>query len=253
MWFDKLDTSKPVITAKEQINSAHAKCGSFSLPKTAVLLYMSGINFIKESFCIELISERFPRFLNACPVYKIKGENEICFLDGGRGAPQAADTVEILNAYGVKNIISVGMIGGFSNKIKCGDIIIPNVAFSEEGTSMHYFSEVNAFGPDNFLHDKALNTICEGKAYPIVSTDAIYRQTYKKEELWRNKGAIGVDMETSAIFSVSQYLGIKAVSVLMVSDIHPLNQNEEKWNWKMTDDMRKNIIFKAIDFALSLK
>ena len=60
-------------------------------------------------------------------------------------------------------------------------------------------------------------------------------------------------METSAIFSVSQYLGVKAVSVLMVSDIHPLNQNEEKWNWKMTDDMRKNIIFKAIDFALSLK
>ena len=41
--------------------------------------------------------------------------------------------------------------------------------------------------------------------------------------------------------------------ILMVSDIHPLNQNEEKWNWKMTDDMRKNIIFKAIDFALSLK
>ncbi|MBQ8393341.1 MAG: nucleoside phosphorylase [Clostridia bacterium] len=252
MWFDKLDTSKPVITAKEQINSAHAKCGSFSLPETAVIFYMSGMNYIKEVYDVELISERLPRFLNACPIYKIKNENEICLLNGGRGAPQAADTVEILNAYGVKNIISVGMIGGFSNRVKCGDIIIPNIAYSEEGTSMHYHCKTDFFEPDKLLYSKAIKNVKGSISYPVVSTDAVYRQTYKKEELWRNKGAVGVDMEASAIFSVSQYLGIKAVSILMVSDIHPLKENEEKWNWKMTADMRKNIIFKAIDFALSL-
>lgn len=52
----------------------------------------------------------FPRFLNKCPIYEIKDLN-ICFLDGGRGAPQAVDTIEILKALGVKTVISVDCVG----------------------------------------------------------------------------------------------------------------------------------------------
>ena len=31
--------------------------------------------------------------------------------------------------------------------------------------------------------------------YPIVSSDAVYRQTFGKEQLWREKGAVGVDKD----------------------------------------------------------
>ncbi|MBR3874010.1 MAG: hypothetical protein IKJ26_07540 [Clostridia bacterium] len=50
---------------------------------------------------------------------------------------------------------------------------------------------------------------------------AVYRQTFSKEQLWREKGAVCVDMETSAVFSVAKYLGVKAIALLMVSDLAP--------------------------------
>lgn len=252
MWFNEKDRTKPVITAEEQVQSAHKKHNIFILPKTAVLLYMGGLAYIQEKYEVETISERFPRFLNACPVYKIKGKDELCFLDGGRGAPQAVDTIEVLKAFGVRNIISVGMIGGYSDRIQVGDIVIPPLAYSEEGTSLHYYSDADRFTPDQELFDKSIDFVKNNKQFPIVSTDAVYRQTFQKESLWREKGAVGVDMETSALFSVGKYLGLKVVAILMVSDVHPLHENDTKWCWKMTAEMRKEVIFQAIDFALSL-
>ena len=52
---------------------------------------------------------------------------------------------------------------------------------------------------------------------------------------------MGVDMETSAVFSVSKYLGLKAVSLLMVSDVHPMHPDEPKWDWRMTTEMRHQL------------
>lgn len=252
MWFDKNDKTRPVITAKEQVESSHGKRDNFVLPKTAVLLYMSGLEFINERYEVELVTERFPRFLDACPVYKIKGQNDICFLDGGRGAPQAADTIETLKALGIEKVVSVGMIGGYSKSINVGDIIIPPLVYSEEGTSLHYYENEEFYKPDNNLYKAAVDFVENCKQYPIVSTDAVFRQTFKKESLWRDKGAVGVDMETSAVLSVGEYLGLKVVAMLMVSDVHPLDENDDKWSWKMTKEMRKEVIYKAIDFALSI-
>lgn len=252
MWFYKNDTTKPVFTSKEQAYSSHRNAGSFALPETAVLLYMSGLDYIKEKYPVELITERFPRFLNACPIYKIHGKNDICFLDGGRGAPMAADTMEVLCAMGVRNVISVGMMGGFSENIHVGDIVIPNRAYVEEGTSLHYYESIEYSEPDAILFTKVKQAITDCQIAPIISTDAIFRQTFYKEALWRGKGCVGVDMETSALFSVGKYLDLNVASVLMVSDKHPIQEGYGVWEWKMTKDLRKQMLFQVMDFALSL-
>lgn len=71
---------------------------------------MRGLESIKEKYQLELVSEKFPKFLNSCPIYKVP-ESEVCLLDGGRGAPMAVDTIEVLKSYGVENIISIGLMG----------------------------------------------------------------------------------------------------------------------------------------------
>ena len=252
MWFYKNDKTRPVITADEHVESIHGKKNTTRFPKTAVLLYMKGLDYIKERYEIELLTDYFPRFLNACPVYKIRGHNDICFLDGGRGAPQAADTMETLKVLGVENVVSVGMVGGYSELVNTGDIIIPFLAYSEEGTSLHYYEHKEYYKPNKELYKMVTEFVEECKQHPIVSTDAIFRQTFYKENLWRKKGAVGVDMETSTLFSVGNYLDLDVVAMLMVSDVHPLNENDKKWSWEITVEMRKNIIYKAIDFALSI-
>lgn len=84
MWCLPNDSSKAVITAAEQINSAHREC-HLHLPETAVVFFMSkGTDYLIEHYDTEETTEPFPRFLNRCPIWKITDLN-LCFLDGGRG------------------------------------------------------------------------------------------------------------------------------------------------------------------------
>lgn len=251
MWKYEEDKTNAVITAEKHIASCR-KSSPFTLPETAVIFFMhGGIDYTAQNYNTKIISERFPSFFNSRPVYAVD-KSSVCFLHGGWGAPMAADTLETLFALGVKNVVSVGMFGAFSENINSGDIVIPNKAFIEEGTSFHYYSDVYCSKPNIKLMRKALEKIDSANSYPIVSTDAVYRQTFYKENLWRSKGAVGVDMETSVLFSVGDYLGINAVSLLIASDIHPLTENNEQWKWKMTKDIRCGFFEKCMDFALHI-
>ena len=250
MWCLPNDDSKAVITAAEQIHSGHREC-HLHLPETAIVFFMSkGTDYLVEHYNAKEMSEPFPRFLNRCPIWGIN-ELRICFLDGGRGAPQAADTVETLAALGAKNIIAVGMCGAFDENVHVGEIIAPRKAFVEEGTSLHYYESIDASFPDGDLLNIAAS-LFEINTYPIVSTDAVYRQTFRKEQLWRGNGAVGVDMETSTVFSVAHHLGLRAVALLMVSDIHPIKQDAPKWEWHMTKEMKYHLAEQGLSLAKQL-
>ena len=247
MWRLPNDQSEPIITAKDHISGTHRNC-HLRLPETAIVFFMGrGVKYLCEHYPAEKLPEPFPRFASRCPIWEIDGY-EICFLDGGRGAPQAADTVETLAALGVKTIITVGMFGAFDPRIHIGEIIAPGKAFVEEGTSLHYYHSISYAAPDSGLLETAASRL-QIQTYPIVSTDAVYRQTYCKEQLWRKQGAVGVDMETSAVFSVSRYLGVRAAAILTASDIHPMAPGAPSWQWHMTDEMRYDSVEKSIDFV----
>lgn len=239
MWRLPNDDTKPVITPFEQIHSAHAGC-HLHLPQTAIVFFMSrGTDYLAANYDARELPEPFPCFLNRRPVWQMN-RLPVCFLYGGSGAPQAADTVETLAVLGVKTIIAVGMFGAFSPLIQPGEIILPEKAFVEEGTSLHYYASIEAASPDPELHHAAV-PLLQKRTYPIVSTDAVYRQTFLKEKLWREKGAVGIDMETSAVFSVSRCLGVKAAALLMASDLHPLAPEAPKWEWLMTKEMKHEL------------
>lgn len=252
MWKYGDDNTSAIITAQKHIDSCR-KGEKVKLPKTAILFFMhSGVEYTASKFDTELITESLPTFLHSRPVYKIKN-SDVCFLHGGWGAPMAADTIETLAVLGVKNVISVGMFGTFSENVNSGDIIIPDKALSEEGTSRHYYEKDDIFEPSTKLRSLALNTIKDAKSLPIVSTDAVYKQTFYKENLWRSRGAVGVDMETSVLFSVGTQLGIDVVSILIASDKHPINENESPWKWTMTKTTRHKFFDVCINFSLQIK
>lgn len=250
MWCFSKDQTEPVIRARDQISSAHREC-HLQLPETAIVFFMSrGVEHLRESFAARELPELFPRFLNRCPIWEIP-ESGVCFLDGGRGAPQACDTVETLAALGVKKILAVGMFGAFDRRIRAGEIITPEKAYVEEGTSLHYYESIEYAEPDSRSLALAAAQL-EIQTYPIVSTDAIYRQTFYKERLWREKGAVGVDMETSAVFSVSRYLGLRSAAILMASDLHPAAPEDPKWEWQMTREMKEDLAGKSLALARKL-
>ena len=250
MWRLPDDNTEPIITAREQIHSANREC-ALRLPATAIVFFMGGVTaYLAEKYCATELPERFPCFLKRRPVWMIK-DYPICFLEGGAGAPMAADTVETLAVLGVNRVIAVGMFGAFSSCIHQGEVIIPERAFVEEGTSLHYYDRIDSAAPDAELYH-AIASALKKQTYPVVSSDAVYRQTFRKEQLWREKGAVGVDMETSAVFSVSAYLGIHAAAILMASDIHPLYPGAPKWEWLMTKDMKFSLADQSVTAAIAL-
>lgn len=248
-WRRSADVSRPVITARQQIETAGEK-GRLNLPKTAVLFYMGhGLRHLAASRNLEKIADAFPRFLNACEIYRAGG---VCLLDGGRGAPQAADTLETLAAYGVERVISVGMCGVFGEDLNPGDILIPSRAYVEEGTSLHYYEVIEYAEPDEELTEAARKAFPESRDLPIVTTDAVYRQTFEKERLWREKGCAGVEMESSALMSVGKALGVAVTVILAASDKHPAAPGASSWQWHMPRKTREWFAERCLDFALSL-
>lgn len=124
MWTYAEDHTPGVITAAAQCRSVYGSAGCPRLPETAVLFYMhSGPAYLQRTRPCRLLLEKLPRFLQGGPVYGLG--DTICFLDGGRGAPQAVDTLEILIALGVRRVFTVGMCGSFSDQLRVGDILTP--------------------------------------------------------------------------------------------------------------------------------
>lgn len=218
---------------------------------------VGGLKYIENEFMTSTIIDKLPCFLDNPECLIIKGKPSACFTRGGYGAPAAVDTLETLRVLGVKWIIIVGMCGVFAKNVNVGDVIIPDRILCEEGTSHHYFENVEFAQPDSELSRNA-NTYFKSqfkiKTDAMVSSDAVYRQTFAKEEFWRNKGCVGVDMESSALLLASQYYSIPAVSILLASDKHPLNETEKNWEWGDIgfEEVRRNFVKHAVQFALVL-
>lgn len=138
------------------------------------------------------------------------------------GAPMAVMSIEKLIALGAKRIVLFGWCGALSSTLKVGDILLPNMALSGEGTSRYYPlpippvpSEIlraqieKLFSRENML----VHSGC------VWSTDAIYREDRQiLQDLNRKDSVVAVDMEFSALCSVSCFRNIEFAAVLIVSD-----------------------------------
>jgi len=144
------------------------------------------------------------------------------FLSGPfMGAPYAVMILETLAAWGAKQVIFLGWCGAISATVSIGDILVPTLAWIDEGTSQAYSpnpiaspSDVMTCGIKSALRSSAL-PFHEGA---IWTTDAIFRETPDKVTHFQNKGALAVEMELSALFTVSAFLGVAFSAILVVSD-----------------------------------
>jgi uridine phosphorylase len=225
-----------VITAKKHIASNHNDNSNIQLKETAVIFELGfAMRMLTENYEVENEIVKLPCFLYQQNCLQLKGIGNVSFIQGSFGAPAAVDLLETVLCLGVKRIYVIGFCGGIADKVEVGDIIIPNEIIREEGTSYHYLPQEYKCVPDSQLSESIIKYF-KSKNYKnihvgkTVTTDAVYRETINKEKKWRDSFLLGVDMETSAILSVAHYYKIPAVSILLVSDKHYLDDSVE-WNW----------------------
>ncbi|MFW9785270.1 MAG: hypothetical protein ACFFFB_23525 [Candidatus Heimdallarchaeota archaeon] len=171
------------------------------------------------------------------------------------GSPNCAIAVECLKRCKTKVIIRLDVCGGIANMdnpINIGDILIPSVAYCDEGTSPHYirgnpslandldtiknpFSQFQTLLTGNqtiFISraDKTLIDILtyEGQSlFPrklkeevkLWTTDALFCESLDFVRSLQAVNIQGIDMESSILFLLGKVYNLKTASILSVTDL----------------------------------
>ena len=143
----------------------------------------------------------------------------------GMGQPSLSIYVhELINFYGVKNLIRVGTCGGLSEKVAVRDLVIA------QGATTDTTLVKDAFGPYNFapiadfglLRDCVARAEAAGLNYHVgnmVSSDIFYHDDgLKSYEAVIRHGALGVEMEAAALYTLAARFGVKALAVCTMTD-----------------------------------
>lgn len=139
-------------------------------------------------------------------------------------APHLALVIEYLIPKGLKKVLSLGWCGKNPNSsIELGALFIPTKAYSLEGTSKFYFKQKKIFSIDKFFLGQIEEFLSKfGISFyegSILSVDVPFQVEKRQKEFnfYLDK-VLAMDMETSALYALSKYYGLKAGALLFVTD-----------------------------------
>ena len=225
----EFDTDKTAV-----LNPTHENL-DLRLPRKCVFSFLG--RYIDE-YASKTETRKVSEFVSATkhyPIYitKYKAE-EIVLCQAPVGAAPAAQILDWLIGYGVREIISAGTCGCLESFPE-GTFLIPHKALRDEGTSYHYAP------PTRFMEigEKARQAIKEtltehGMKYREVitwSTDGFYRETKEKVAYRKSEGCSVVEMECSALAAVAAFRSAAWGMILYTADsLADVDQYDER-NW----------------------
>lgn len=163
------------------------------------------------------------------------------------GAPYAVMLLETVIVWGVEKIIFIGWCGAVSENIRIGDVVLPQSALIDEGTSRHYIgSDAKIVYPDMRMQNRIKAVLSRRQMTchegPVWSTDAIFRETPEKVAFYREQGVLAVEMESSALFSVGMFRSVPIGCVLVVSDEISSGQWKKGFDHQRFNNSRRAVV-----------
>lgn len=142
----------------------------------------------------------------------------------GMGMPSHSIYVdELINVYKAKKLIRIGSAGSINNDVNLRDIVIAEAASTNSGINRRRFNGMNYAPCANFellyaAYNKAKEKNINVKVGNILSSDLFYDNTGDSVELWADYGCLAVEMETAELYTLAARYGVKALSILTISD-----------------------------------
>ncbi|MCK5442800.1 MAG: purine-nucleoside phosphorylase [Maribacter sp.] len=173
--------------------------------------------FLENVFCYNKIRG----MLGYTGIYKGK---RISVQGSGMGIPSAMIYYhELINEYGVKNIIRVGTAGSYQKDIKLRDIVLAMAASTTSGINNSRFINADYSPTANF--DLLLNASnyakqngIKIKAGNVLSADEFYDDNPAAYKLWAKYGVLCVEMEASGLYTIAAKYNVRALAILTISD-----------------------------------
>jgi purine-nucleoside phosphorylase len=142
----------------------------------------------------------------------------------GMGVPSISIyATELIQEFGVKNLIRVGSAGSYKEEIKVRDIVIAMSASTNSGINKLRFNGADYAPTADFdLMMKAIKSAeekgIEVKAGNVFTSDEFYGDNFEDYKKWANFGVLCVEMETAGLYTVAAKHGAKALTILTISD-----------------------------------
>ena len=173
--------------------------------------------FFENPICFNTVRNMF----GYTGTYKGK---RISTMGTGMGVPSISIYAhELINEFGVKNLIRVGSSGSYQKHIKIRDIVFAMAASSNSGVNELRFGGADYAPTASFeLFDKAVNVAKEKniaiKAGNVFTSDEFYGDDFESYKKWSKFGVLSVEMETAGLYTVAAKYNVNALSILTISD-----------------------------------
>lgn len=154
---------------------------------------------------------------------KYKGE-EVSVMGTGMGIPSIAIyTYELINNYGVKELIRVGSCGAMQEDMELYDVVLAMGANTNSNYYKNFdlpgiYSATCSYdlleGAKQAADNKGIHTVVGN----VLSSDIFYNVRKDINKRWAKMGTLAVEMEAYGLYANAQYYGAKALAILTVSD-----------------------------------
>ena len=132
---------------------------------------------------------------------------------------------ELFDSYDVQTIVRVGSCGGLTERVGMRDIIIANGACTDSGINRTRFHGLDYAPVADFSLLRAAVEASESLTLDaavhvglLYSSDQFYTTRPELTEPLVAHGALAVEMETSALYTLAAYRQRRALSICTVSD-----------------------------------
>jgi purine-nucleoside phosphorylase len=149
--------------------------------------------------------------------------NRVSMLGTGMGIPTTALFVhELVMNHGVKRIIRAGTLGALQPHLHIGDLVVALSASTDSALPRHTFGDMYYAPTATYALLEKAAAACRktGTRHHIgqlFSTDQFYGDAARWQK-WIDHGILGVEMETSVLYTLAAKYNIEALTVCTVSD-----------------------------------
>jgi purine-nucleoside phosphorylase len=149
--------------------------------------------------------------------------NRISVQGTGMGVPSISIYItELMQSYNVQKLIRVGTCGAIQKDVKVRDVILAMTSSTDSQMNRLTFGGIDFSPTANFellknAYDAGLERGLNLKVGNVFTADLFYNENPNWEKLAKY-GILGVEMETTALYTLAAKFGRQALSVLTVSD-----------------------------------
>lgn len=152
------------------------------------------------------------------------GDLDVSVMGTGMGIPSASIYItELIREYGCKRLVRIGSCGGIAGDVDVRDVVVAVGACTDSALNRARYNGWDFAATADFDLLRAAVEAAEAvgvtvRTGNVHTSDAFYNPASNALEIWDAMGVLAVEMETAGLYAIAHEEGVRALSILTVSD-----------------------------------